>query len=108
MKASPRKPVDIYDLVTEAAFQEAVVARAALYHWWVWHDNDARRNEAGLPDLILVRPPRIIFAELKKQNGRVSAEQRGVLAMLDDCPGVESYVWRPSDEPVLDAVLRRE
>lgn len=108
MKASRRTPVDIYSLTTEAAFQDAVTSRATIYGWWWWHDTDARRNAAGLPDLILVRPPRIIFAELKKQNGRVSAEQRGVLAMLDHCPGVENYVWRPSDEKDIDRILRRE
>jgi hypothetical protein len=106
----PRSGSDrsIYDLVTEAEFQDAVVSRATLYRWWVWHDNDARRNHAGLPDLILVRPPRVIFAELKREREKPTKVQAGVLAMLGRCPGVEVYVWRPSDERTLDAVLRRE
>lgn len=99
---------NLYDLVTEAQFHEAVVMRAQLYGWWVWHDTDSRRNQAGLPDLLLVRPPRVVFAELKTVKGRVSGVQKLVLDLLDQCPGIECYVWRPSDELSLDAILRRE
>lgn len=99
----------IYTLVSEKAFQDMVLERARLYGFWCWHDFANRgRNEAGLPDLILIRPPRILFVELKTERGRVSSVQQGVLTMLDRCRGVESYVWRPSDESVLDAILRPE
>lgn len=94
-------------LISEEAFQEAVVQQAELKGWWWWHDNFSRRNKPGLPDLILVRPPRLLFVELKKQNGRVSPAQKAVLAMLEQCPGVETYVWRPSDETALAKVLDR-
>jgi hypothetical protein len=104
----PPRAKRIYDFVTEAEFQRAVVERATAYGWWCWHDNDSRRNDSGLPDLILVRPPRIVFAELKTENGRVSVVQRAVIAMLKGCPGVEAHLWRPSDEKELDAVLRPE
>lgn len=113
---SPPRRVDVrferglYDLISEAQFQQAVIQRAELYGWWWWHDTDSRRNHRGLPDLILVRPPRVLFVELKRQSpkSKVTREQAGVLAMLERCPTVESYVWRPSDELSLDAILRRE
>lgn len=108
---SPRRRADvsIYDLVTEAQFQEAVIQRAEVYGWWWWHDTDSRRNHRGLPDLILVRPPRILFVELKRQSpkSKVTRDQAAVLAMLERCE-VETYVWRPSDELSLDAILRPE
>jgi hypothetical protein len=81
----------------EDQFQAEVVERAQAYHWWWFHDNDSRRNNGGLPDLILVRPPRLIFAELKREQGKVRRAQRRLLELLWRVPGVETYVWRPSD-----------
>lgn len=93
--------------VRERQFQEWTVDVATRFGWWVWHDNDSRRNRAGLPDLILVRPPRVVFVELKRETGRLRPEQARVLALLERCPGVESYVWRPSDEQDVLAALGR-
>ena len=50
----------------------------------------------GWPDLILIRVPRIIAAELKSARGKVSDEQAHVLAQLR-LSGVEVHVWRPAD-----------
>ncbi len=80
---------------------------AELGGWWVWHDNDSRRNRGGLPDLILIRPPRVIFAELKKHDGRVRSAQQKVLGLLADCPDVESYLWRPDDFEAIEQTLAR-
>lgn len=92
--------------ISEADFQAVVVRKAELWGWWVWHDFSTQgRNQRGLPDLILVRPPRVLFVELKKQKGRVTPEQQGVLDMLARCPGVEVALWRPSDDAEIDAVL---
>lgn len=63
------------------------------------------RNESGFPDLVLVRRPRVIFAELKAERGRLLDAQRDWLAALRDC-SVESYLWRPSDWPEIERVLR--
>jgi hypothetical protein len=49
----------------------------------------------GWPDLILVKGGRIIFAELKAQDGTTSIEQKQVLVMLGNVG--EVFVWRPSD-----------
>ncbi len=93
-------------LASEAEFQASVVEFAETAGWWVWHDRDSRGNLAGLPDLILVRPPRVMFIELKKESGRVSAVQRAVLRMFDQCPGVETCLWRPSDWPEIARSLQ--
>jgi hypothetical protein len=54
------------------------------------------RNVAGLPDLILIRRPRVVWAELKAEGGTVTEAQQ---AWLDDlqASGQEVYLWRPSD-----------
>jgi hypothetical protein len=82
--------------VTEAELQE-FVREAAGYRGWIYHhETDSRRSTAGLPDCILVRAPRVIFAELKTEIGRVSQAQQAWLDELELCKGVEVYLWRPS------------
>lgn len=91
---------------TEAGFQAWVAQFAALHGWRVWHDLDARRNAPGLPDLLLVRGQRLVWAELKRQNGRVRPAQREWLAALTLVGGnVEVYLWRPCDRSVIERLL---
>jgi len=59
----------------------------------------------GWPDLILVRPPRIIAAELKAGRGKPTIEQLAVLGVLRQA-GVEVYIWRPEDWPAIVQTLR--
>lgn len=79
--------------------------RAEMLGWMVWHLLDPIGTRAGLPDLIMLRPPRLIFAELKSQHGRLTGRQRVVIGLLERCPQVEAYVWRPSDEKEIWQVL---
>jgi hypothetical protein len=90
----------------EASFQAAVVELAILRKWLVHYNSDSRRATAGLPDLILLRPPRLVIAELKTEKGRLSPEQAAWLAGLAKCPGVEAFVWRPRDMDEIEGVLR--
>lgn len=91
--------------LSEAQFQASVVDLAERRQWRAWHDNDPRRNRAGFPDWVFLRPPRLLFVELKKQGGYASPDQRIWLAELSQCVGVESYLWRPSDWPEIKEVL---
>ena len=52
----------------------------------------------GWPDDTLVHPVkrRIVFAEIKKELGKVDPDQEHVHAFLRRA-GFEVYVWRPSD-----------
>jgi hypothetical protein len=84
-------------IVTEKDFQATVEQAADLLGWWSWHDNDSRRNAAGFPDLVLVKDSRLIFAELKREKGRLTTVQANVLEMLSKVETVESHLWRPSD-----------
>lgn len=103
-EADPRRR--LLRSISEAEFQRTVVAKAEAWGWWWWHDTDSRKNRRGLPDLILVRPPRVLFVELKREGEKPTVEQQGVLDMLARCPGVEVDWWQPSDERALDDVLR--
>lgn len=81
----------------EAELQDNVVGAALTFGWGdppPYHTHDSRRSEAGFPDLTLVRPPRLIFVELKTHSGWFDFEQPIWLDALHRC-GVEVYVWRP-------------
>ena len=90
---------------SEKSWQTWVVDRARLSRWDVYHTFDSRRSEAGWPDLALVRPPRFILAELKTETGRLSPAQRQWRRKLLRCPGIETYLWRPSDRDDITEIL---
>ena len=92
--------------ITEKAFMAQVVQQATLSGWRVFHPYDSRRSTYGWPDLALCRPPRFILAELKTEEGDVSVWQREWGELLVACPGVEYYLWRPSNRDEIDNVLR--
>jgi hypothetical protein len=90
--------------LTEKAFMQQVRELARLFGWLEFHPHDSRRSTPGYPDLFMVRPPRVLFAELKSDTGRVTPAQRAWLGALEQCPGVEVYLWRPGD---WDAIVER-
>ena len=91
--------------MNERDLSTIVVDLAKLAGWRRYHTFDSRRSTHGFPDWVLVRPPRIIFAELKSDDGRVRPEQREWLDDLSDVPGAEVYLWRPSDYDEIVRVL---
>jgi len=97
---------------TERQFMHAVIDLAKLCGYRVYHPPDNKPNqngrvqntEPGYPDLTMARPatgkyyqhpPRLIFAELKTDTGRISRAQSDWLSDLDAV--AEAYVWRPDD-----------
>ena len=99
--------------MTEREFQRAVVELARLMGWRVHHTRPALtragewrtpiQGDAGFPDLVLCRPPRLILAELKRNGARPTPQQQAWLDALASCAGVECYLWTPAD---WDAVVR--
>ena len=85
------------------------VRRAARQNGWAdYHPAISMGSPAGFPDLVLVRPPVIIFAELKSERGRLSTSQRAWLERFEQCsiPGrIETYIWRPDDWPDILRIL---
>lgn len=95
------------ETLTEKDFQERVLHYARLNGWLCYHTWNSQRSQPGFPDLTLVRPGELVFAELKKETGRVSQAQQGWIDLLDTTEA-QAYIWRPSDWPVIEEVLRRK
>ena len=93
--------------MTEGQLQAAVVELCDRLGLLCFHDNDSRRNRAGLPDLIIVGSS-VLFVELKSEDGRVSPEQRIWISALENA-GVDVVVWRPShlQDKTIQAYLAR-
>lgn len=89
--------------ISEAAFQRQVIDLAILHGWWCWHDQDSRKNRAGLPDLILVKR-RVVWAELKVPPRELTSDQEACLARLR-AAGAEVHVWRPADWKDIERTL---
>lgn len=104
--------------MTEKQLSQAIVDAAGLLGWLVYRTHDSRRSPAGFPDLVLVKPPRIVFAELKTETGRLQPDQvkwlAGLSAIAGDVadltvgglPAIVVALWRPSDLDRALALLR--
>lgn len=81
----------------EADLQSAVIELATRLGYISYHTYDSRKSAKGFPDLVLVHPRTgaILYAELKKQDGRVTPEQDQWMRALA-IRGVV-FLWRPSD-----------
>lgn len=88
----------------EQEFQVFVINLARQLGWYVYHTHDSRGSEAGFPDLTLVRDQVLLFAELKRESGRVTAAQQRVHRLFEGA-GHPVLVWRPSDWPAVVETL---
>lgn len=94
----PNRPGGI-ELIVEADLQrtlEDLLDWRGLLHF---HDEDARRNDAGLPDLIWPEPAAEVLHlwELKTMVGQLEPPQVAWRAALERCKTVDYRVVRPSD-----------
>lgn len=102
------KPPPIAEVVDEEDFQAAIIKEAKRHGWKHYHARNSRKSVAGFPDLVLVRGNRVIFAELKAEDGRLDAEQLTWAELLKEVGGnVEYYVWQPRDWSNVLEVLTR-
>ena len=127
--------------ISETAFASQVEDLLDIGQWRWTHFRPAYTNKGwrtplsgdkGLPDYICVRPPRLIFAELKDQYTKTTPEQEGWLEDLRECvrfipfepiqigehglerptgeillvPSLEVYLWRPKDIDEISGILR--
>jgi hypothetical protein len=92
--------------MSEKEFQGQVVKAARLLGWMVFHTYDSRHSVQGFPDLCMVRPPRLLFAELKTDAGKIRPEQIPWNDAINSIPGIPCYLWRPKDWERIVEVLR--
>lgn len=112
------KPPLPADVVYEKDLAKFVADTARLFGWMRYHTHDSRHSPSGFPDEVLLRSPRIIFAELKRQGSKPKPAQQAWLDELADFaarapripeapyPSVEVYIWRPSDLDRIVEILR--
>jgi hypothetical protein len=93
--------------VSEKQFQQQVMDLARYSGFLVYHVFDSRRSDPGFPDLVLCRPPLVLFAELKSERGKLRPEQREWLEALRGCESVGARLWRPSDWPEIEETLSK-
>ncbi|MFH2071705.1 MAG: VRR-NUC domain-containing protein [Actinomycetota bacterium] len=92
--------------MTEQELLDVVTRLAKMMGWTVYHTNRSDRSEPGYPDLTMVRPPRLVYAELKTVKGRLTEPQKRWLDLLGRT-AAETYLWRPDDLDSIPQILSR-
>ncbi len=83
--------------ISEREFQSQVRQLATIFGWRVYHTFDSRHSDKGFPDLVCVRRNRVVFMELKTEDGKVKPEQQQWRQLLGAVGGnVEYILARPS------------
>lgn len=92
-------PPPVAPAMTHAQLQGQVREVAKRLGWErIYHTYNSKRSDSGFPDLVLCRPKRLIFAELKTEGDTATIPQQQWLDMLNiSVPGIECYLWYPSD-----------
>ena len=96
--------------MSEKDWQAKVVEYASLKGWMYYHSYSSVHSTRGFPDLVLVRERRLVFAELKRQNGKPTGVQHQWLDALDRVaddhrPQIQVHIWRPGDWETVTEVL---
>lgn len=102
----------------EAFLQQQIEETAQLTGWLCAHFRPAMTQKgnwitavsgdgAGFPDLVLAKGKRVIFAELKSDDGELSAEQYFWLLALIEADQ-EVYLWQPDDFERIVEILQGE
>lgn len=90
--------------LTEKQWERQVVELAEFCGWEHYHAWLSIHSPTGWPDEALLKPPDLIFAELKSEKGKLTAAQEKYIGLLRAC-GMRVYVWRPSDIDEVISVL---
>lgn len=104
-------------MTTEAAFAIQVEHLLDLFGWtWIHHEPAIRqsgtwatpmRGMRGFPDYCAVRRGRVIFAEIKATNGRLTKHQKDWIELLQ-ATETEVYVWYPENLPQVRRILQHD
>lgn len=88
----------------EHEFQNAVRTWFLGTGWSFYHTWNSLRSRPGFPDLMAWRGERLIAAELKMPNGKLSGDQALTLLGLSQTP-IEVYLWLPWDEAEIMTII---
>lgn len=104
----------------EAPWQKQVEEALTLHGWW-WNHNPPnvvvcsrcrtriyRGIKKGVPDIWAIRPPYMLWLELKTERGQLRPEQQQLMTMIRACGLIALYA-RPRDrDRVLDLIAHPE
>lgn len=107
---------DADDLKEDDEFLPAVVSFAERTGWRVYHPDKAKvrpgkhitPGSRGFPDLVLVKPPRLVFLELKAQRGTRRPEQIEWMLDLQRVTEVQAFFAKPSEFEEVHNLLTQE
>ncbi len=107
----------LWDAMSENDLLGHVLEMADAFFWKHYHVFEqkpfAKRSSKGFPDLVLARDERLLFIELKDQQGKLTDDQEEWLRLLwqtsDDGTGAYVGIWRPEDwyKGIIEEVLNR-
>jgi hypothetical protein len=105
MRADP----EIAKVISEKELAENVRFLSASLGWKHYHTWNSIHSAKGFPDCCLVKPPRLLFVELKREAGKIATAQQEWLDAIKDC-GIETYVWRPTQwlDGTIERILKGE
>ena len=100
---------DIKLQIKEAEFLSQVTELLEMFRWRWCHFRPARTKDGwrtalsgdkGFPDIVAIKElnggsVRLLFIELKREQGKLTEAQKGWLDLLNKVAGVETYVWYP-------------
>lgn len=94
--------------ITEKAWSAQFKNLFEMLGWKGYHTFNSMRSAPGFPDWTLynLSQKRVIFVELKAEDGTLSDRQRVWVDALKHC-GQEVYVWKPSDFELAARILAK-
>jgi hypothetical protein len=95
----------------EKAYQDTLVGLLEMFGYVTEHSYPLMTKQGfwrtgstlkGKPDLIAVRPPRLLAIEVKVPPNRIEPEQRCVLSLYAAIPCARAWLVTPTDPPWAD------
>lgn len=85
----------LYETTDETTFQRRLTDLAESEGWLVSHTGKGRKYlthaAKGFPDLVLVKPPTLLFLELKDRTGKPGPEQTKWVSRIQRCTQVQAF-----------------
>ena len=104
--APPPARVSRSGTLTEKQWLAQVRQYARAQEWMTYHTLHSVGSEPGWIDLVCLRPPVLVLAELKAAGGRLTPHQLQWLTGLRQVERVSTHLWYPADWGEVETVLR--